>query len=307
MKNKFEKKIYKGMIEILCRSSIPRQLKLDLYRDDAPYICVDAVQEHLTFFVGSSDKVILPYMAERGKVWAWDEMDFVYRFMKTIGYVNREGIFFDCGANVGTTSIYMQKRLGDSFRIFAFEPIQQNYRLLKSNCIINGYEEIVAENVGLSDKEMDVKMRIDLNNLAMCRVREDILKEHKSNFKQSARAHFIRLDDYVEEHFINVDLMKCIWIDTEGHEPAVIAGGENTFKKSKAILYMEYNPGVYRKNGTYESFLNLLKDIYDYFICWEQYSIGKKSRRPISELDELENEMDHFFCNILLIKKCVDL
>lgn len=55
----------------------------------------------------------------------------------------------DIGAHIGLFSVYAHS-LGKDFRIFCFEPMKENFELLKENISANGYTDIVAVNTGLA-------------------------------------------------------------------------------------------------------------------------------------------------------------
>jgi FkbM family methyltransferase len=53
----------------------------------------------------------------------------------------------DCGAHIGYHTLLMAKRVGKAGRVYAFEPLPENFSVLCENIRLNGYEGIVvAEN-----------------------------------------------------------------------------------------------------------------------------------------------------------------
>ena len=211
------------------------------------------------------------------------------------------GIFLDIGANVGTTSIYMQKRLNNN-QIYAFEPVRENYNLLKANCFLNNSDSIIAENIGISDSEFTAVMKTDPNNMASSRLEKNVLSEYASYYSGNEKARFTTLDIYAKDNGIKIENVKGVWIDVEGSEPSVFLGSKDFFRKCNAPVYVEYNPKIYERNGEYDLFLELLMDIYTSFICWEDYQNGSKARRDIKELKFVKDEMKNVFCNLLLLK-----
>jgi FkbM family methyltransferase len=65
----------------------------------------------------------------------------------TIAWIARElrpdDVFYDIGANIGTFTVFAGRRLGESGRVFAFEPHIPNAGSLIENIFLNGLEERV--------------------------------------------------------------------------------------------------------------------------------------------------------------------
>lgn len=274
-----------------------RERFMQFIPESVPFITV-STSEGLQFLLNSKDRVLATYMLREKRVWAYDEMDFVIQHLDK----SRKGVFLDIGANIGTTSIFMKKVLGKETVVFAFEPVVENYKMLCANCILNDTKDIRATNIGLSDNRGSVELQIDYNNMASSRVDKNVLEQQKNNYVESTCAQFMTLNDFAEENMIDAGELIGIWIDTEGHEPEVFFGGSNIFSQCSAPVYMEFNPGIYRNKGVYDTFVQKLMEIYEGFICWEDYAKGNTERRPISELPLVEKEMDNIFCNLLLFK-----
>ncbi len=68
-------------------------------------------------------------------------------------------IFFDVGSNVGTYAVLMAKA---GMKVFAFEPIVENYRAIIINIHLNSLEnKVKAFNFGLGDKENNIDFIYD--------------------------------------------------------------------------------------------------------------------------------------------------
>jgi FkbM family methyltransferase len=65
----------------------------------------------------------------------------------TIAWIERSlrpgDVFYDVGANIGSYTIFAGRRLGDSGRVFAFEPHIPNANSLIENVLLNGLERTV--------------------------------------------------------------------------------------------------------------------------------------------------------------------
>lgn len=125
--------------------------------------------------------------------------------------------FFDVGSNVGYFSIIAAKRVGETGRVHAFEPLPKNYRVLEVNSQINGLDNVVINKAVVSDKEGEV-IFYPPNDPDEWGTGSVIGGNKAEAFKIPS----ITLENYVRSKNIKrVDLVK---IDTEGSEFHVIAG-----------------------------------------------------------------------------------
>ena len=206
------------------------------------------------------------------------------------------GIFMDIGANIGTTSIYFKKKLAENLSYIAFEPVRENYKILRMNCILNDCEDIIVENIGISDTEGILGYTIVESNYGGCRV--------AGNAKENEQCEIMRLDYYIEKRKISPKDISYIWMDIEGHEVNAIEGAKKLLQESDASLFLEYNAREYKMSGQLETMLKELQGIYSSFLCFEQYIMGgeKTQKRHINELISLAEEMEWRQCNVLFIK-----
>lgn len=261
---------------------------IDQAREMMPYLSVKC--DDLTFLYNKTDIMIPNFMHFYQAVWSKYEIEFFWREAPR----RQEGIFLDIGANIGTTSIYFRKKLAENLTYIAFDPIKENCKVLKANCILNDCEDVVVENVGVSDIEGIKGINILDVNYGGSRIIDHI------DGGESCKT--VILDEYIKSNAISPQEVSYIWMDIEGHEANAIAGARELLSASAASLFMEYNAAEYRTNGKLESILHNLCSIYTCFICYEQYAEGNTERRHINELPKLADEMDWRQCNVLFIK-----
>ncbi len=125
----------------------------------------------------------------------------------------------DVGANIGDFSL-MCACLGAG-RVYAFEPVEKNYRELVDNIAENGWKNVIIPvNAGLGDK----KERI--------RVEEETLMGTAS--PDAPLVEVVRLDDYLQENGIGrIDFLK---MDVEGYEENVLLGARGAIARDKPVL-----------------------------------------------------------------------
>ena len=91
------------------------------------------------------------------------DMSLIYRILLQSKYKSeyffpsqlKPNVIFDIGGNIGVTAIYLASLFPDA-KIYTFEPLPENYQLLKSN--VKNYKNIEAFNFGLGSKSGDFKV-----------------------------------------------------------------------------------------------------------------------------------------------------
>lgn len=283
-------------------SKLPDLKIISLARDVMPYISVEA--EGLTFFFKNTDHSILDYMVESRKIWACEDMDYILGYYDSIS--KAPAAVIDIGANVGTSVIYFRNKLGADTKFFAVEPVTDNFNLLKANCAINGFSDINAFRLAISDAAGEADLEINPANMATCKIAgsdsENLVFGKDETSYVGDKVPLMPLDGFVSDNKIATDSPVLFWIDVEGHEPEVFKGGRETFRNTDAVVFCEFNPKLYKHDGSYEGFLNDIKSCFGKFLCYEQSSKGKYEFRDIAEIDQVAVENNDNQCNLLLVK-----
>ena len=134
----------------------------------------------------------------------------------------------DIGAHIGLFSIYALKC--NPKEIIAFEPIKENYDLLKENILLNKIENIKCYNVAISDKISDVEIYFNEDFAAHSLIKKE---GHPRKVKS------ISLKNIFDENKIS----ECgiLKLDCEGSEYLIFeALIEKYYNKIKEII-MEYH------------------------------------------------------------------
>lgn len=111
----------------------------------------------------------------------------------------------DIGAHIGYYTLLLAKLVGKNGRVFAFEPESQNFELLKKNIEINGYQNVILEQKGVSDKTGKCKLYLSSNNTADNRTHEttDVTFSNKNLEIQT-----VSLNDYFKNYDKPIRLIK---------------------------------------------------------------------------------------------------
>lgn len=212
----------------------------------------------MTFISSALDLVIPLYMFESKKVWSYNEMTRLSELLDKYYSINNlsNGVFFDIGANIGTTSVYMKKEILPNFKLCAFEPIKENFKLLSANLILNNITNYDVQNLALSSKKSEYNMKHVIGNWGMCKITDD----EGDNLE---RVESITLDEYISYSNLDTSEPMVLWIDTEGFEIDVLLGAKETLK-NKPALYFEFNRKAY--GDRIDSLIELLSSNYSGFI-----------------------------------------
>ena len=157
---------------------------------------------------------------------------------------------------MGWFSTIASRVVGDTGKVFAFEPNRKSYELLKKNLTENKCSNVVLEHVAVADSsgEGTVYTIGDLwfgSSLIDPRSDPDFyIEPNLSDFDDrtivESRVHTTSIDDYFGDR--HIDFVKT---DTEGNDGRVFAGMRNIITKNPdIIIYMEFAPSLLKKFGT---------------------------------------------------------
>ena len=240
--------------------------------------------EGLSFVANSTDIEIPGNMFETKKVWAADDIGRLGKLLEKYYMIKKDsrGIFCDIGANIGTTSVYMKRYIIPNYELHAFEPMKENYKLLRTNLILNDISNYNVNNVALAREKTEYNMKKVYGNWGNC----SITNEKGANVEQVVST---TLDDYLSNYQIKEDENLVLWIDTEGFEIDVLKGAVNVIRK-KPALFFEFNRACYGEE--IEDLISLLTDNYSGYISFANEENIVVS--DISTLREIEEQTDIF-------------
>jgi len=127
--------------------------------------------------------------------------------------VKKGNIVIDVGASIGYYTLLLSRLVGNSGKVFAFEPFENRIEILKQNIDINDYSNITIEKKIISDKIGSINL-------------------NEKNFNSTT------LDDYFKNR--KIDFIK---VDVDGFEKKVTDGMLRVLENNQNIkLMMEYYP-----------------------------------------------------------------
>lgn len=147
-----------------------------------------------------------------------------------------DSIFFDVGANVGFYSL-MLSRVCHRGKVFAFEPVDVNFQVLKANIENNDLQNsITSIKKGLWNENTTLEFSLPDeggNNLGTYSAGSTRKGKNKTTCE------VVTLDSFVEsERLERLDALK---MDIEGAELFALRGGRKTLKELRPIIQIELN------------------------------------------------------------------
>jgi|SRR5579872_3866365 len=140
----------------------------------------------------------------------------------------------DVGANTGQFAREVRMILPDAF-IYSFEPLSGCFEELNKN--MAGDKKFKAFNIALG--EVNEEKTMEKNEYSPSSSILPLADEHKSLFPHARhvtkeKITVKKLDDIASKLDMKKDIL--IKVDVQGYEDKVIAGGQSTFSKAKAVL-----------------------------------------------------------------------
>ncbi len=198
--------------------------------------------------------------------------------------VPRGGVFFDVGAYFGYYSMLAAER---GARVFAFEPVGENFALLETNKSLNHFDQIHASRIALSDSAGRVTFALpDATN----RGRGHIANAAANDATEQVE--IVTLDAFAKSQ--KLDRLDALKMDVEGAELKVLAGARDTLTRFHPAMLIELNPPALARFGaTGDQLLAVIRDL-GYAI----HRIDSRGLRPFTGLAPGED-----YTNILCLPR----
>jgi len=165
-----------------------------------------------------------------------------------LSQINNNSVCIDVGANIGYYTLLMAEI---AKKVYAIEPDQKCFEILKKNVEENNLKNVVLINKAASNKKEKKYLVRDKNNQGNNRIKPN---PSKSPFD---KGDFV-LAETLDNMLINEQKISLIKIDTQGWETEVIEGAKKIIKRNKPTMFLEYTPGEYKD----KKMINFLENIY---------------------------------------------
>ncbi|MDD5449330.1 MAG: FkbM family methyltransferase [Candidatus Omnitrophica bacterium] len=218
----------------------------------------------LVRIINGTDRVLIPYTcsslseAYESQVWKY--------LMESIRYGD---IAADVGAHIGLYTVALANRVGRLGQVYAFEPDDQNFNVLKDTIFLNRVsaqvkliESAVASRDGLINFSANSEPNAHIN---FC--------DDKNGYKVKC----VKLDTIFAEK--RLDILK---IDVEGYEEEVLKGGANLLadpKRRPRFALIELHPFAWPVSGANS------RSILNYFSGYD-CAILDVNGKPVGDVEK---------------------
>lgn len=179
-------------------------------------------------------------------------------------------VVYDVGSHFGYFSLLASELVGDSGKVFAFEPTANTYRVLSENAARR--ENIVCNNVAAFRESGEISFWDQgLNGSSINFIvndQEQVDPDHTKS-GQMITVPAVQLDEFASENG-DPDFLK---IDAEGAEGPILEGMTEVIARSHPAISLEMGDGISSKTGNkpcrenVEFLLDLGYTVYDYRSC----------------------------------------
>lgn len=187
----------------------------------------------------------------------------IEKFIKMV--VKENDYCLDVGANIGYYSCLMGNLIGEKGKVFAFEPVHYNLKILNTNIMLNRLKNVSVCSNALGESTGEMEMKIYPENSFLTGhnslIDNEVIKENQ--FYETKSINVVSIDEYLEKNKIErIDVVK---IDIEGYEYNFFLGAKKLMTDFNPIIIFEHNPNRIKDIGISEDeFIILFKNYFVY-------------------------------------------
>jgi FkbM family methyltransferase len=145
-------------------------------------------------------------------------------------------VVVEAGANLGTHTVALARRVGPKGTVHAFEPQRVVHQIMCANVILNGLINVHAYHAAVGDQPgtievppVDYGCRNNFGGLSLDGLSNATIDANA----KSESVPVMTIDS------LNLERLKLLKIDVEGMERAVLLGARQTIERCKPTLYFE--------------------------------------------------------------------
>jgi len=244
-------------------------------------------KEEIVLLCKRNDKRIVPFEIINFKNYEGEYFNFYLNLIK------KAKVVFDIGSNIGWYSLNAAK-INKKIIIYAFEPIKDTYDYLIKNIKLNQLNNIIPNNIGLSDKNATVNFYVN-PEISASASEAKITNFNTKRIKVTLK----KLDDFCDDQKISIiDLIKC---DVEGAELFVLKGGKKIIEKFKPIIFIEMLRKWEKKYNYHPNDIIDLMKSFNY-LC---FTIDTGKLKQIAKVTEVTKATNFIFFHKIRHDNCI--
>jgi len=185
---------------------------------------------------------------------------FIYRkrehistdYFQTAGVITEGDTVLDIGANIGYYALLESRLVGKPGHIYALEPVQKNFNMLRKNIELNDIQNIETHRLAVSNTTGETTINVgEKGNWSSLTSQEG----HVYTGTESVR--MVTVDSFLNDK----KTPRLIRMDVEGYEHAIVEGMKETMKRDVA-LFIEVHPTILTPEQTDKMFSTLKESGY---------------------------------------------
>jgi FkbM family methyltransferase len=182
----------------------------------------------------------------------------------------------DIGAHIGYYSLLLSKWVGQTGRVFSYEPVPYTYSFLERNLQHNATSNVKAEQAAAGSRNGVVRMAFpNGGRLGWSTVSDS----------GDVDVRCTTIDSEVSR--LALDRVDFVKIDTEGYEPQVLAGAERTIQQMRPKIMFEVNRNALERHDVSPA------RVRDFFLS-HNYELFTAERRGLSLITDLSQGPSYF-------------
>lgn len=246
----------------------------------------------MPMYVNPDCKVISPILLLKG---FWEPQETHWALQNL-----REGdTFLDVGANIGYYTLIAAHAVGETGRVYAFEPDPVSFEILEHNVRLHELGNVVLEQKAAANEPGSIELFLAADNKGDHRIYQ------AEESRPSIAIEAVTLDGYFETRDRRVDFAK---IDTQGAEVLILQGMAGLIAENEEIrMAVEFWPfGLSGLGSTAEELLTILES-HDFLFFDLESGAGTdvatqlplRTRTELLETHTVENQT---FTNLLVAR-----
>jgi FkbM family methyltransferase len=200
-------------------------------------------------------------------------------------------IIFDIGANVGFLSCLLARLVGQTGKVYAFEPVKETFYQLKENLTINRLENVSTHRLAIFNEKQTIMMNLfEQKYSGWNSIGKPKFKELTPTAQEEVATE--TLDNFCEDN--KIDKINFLKIDVEGFEKYVLLGAGELLK-NKRIEYLSFEISEIPLKGSGvkpREVFDILKS-YNY----QSYEFDLKQNKFIGPIDDSHEFLKNYYAS----------
>jgi FkbM family methyltransferase len=153
-------------------------------------------------------------------------------------------VVVDIGANIGWYTVALALKVGETGRVFGFEPEPENADMLERNVALNELRNVRVFRCALADNTGTMDLVKSATN------KGDHRLSTTSGSAEGTPITVETLDGLAARHGLNVDQARIVKVDTQGAEVHVLRGAHATLARlsDECAVFIEFSPNLLRRH-----------------------------------------------------------